>query len=73
MASAEQSTNGAPSSSSVKTDSLLDMAAIDGESLHVSLAIGFLLDGALDRAIAECEHVLHPDRMLDPTRLTIVG
>ena len=55
------------------TDPLLDMAQVDAESLHVSLAIVFAVGGALDRAIDECEFLLRPDRMLDPTRLTIAG
>ena len=55
------------------TDPVLEMAGIDSESLHVSLITGYALDGELDRAITECEHLLRPERMLDPTRLTIMG
>ena len=56
-----------------QTDPVLEMAGIDSESLHVSLITGYVLDGELDRAITECEHLLRPERMLDPTRLTIMG
>jgi LuxR family maltose regulon positive regulatory protein len=58
---------------SCQSDPVLEMAGIDSESLHVSLVTGYVLDGELDRAIAECEHLLRPERMLDPTRLTIMG
>ncbi len=56
-----------------QTDPVLEMAGIDSESLHVSLITGYVLDGELDRAITECEYLLRPERMLDPTRLTIMG
>ncbi len=56
-----------------QTDPVREMAGIDSESLHVSLITGYVLDGELDRAITECEHLLRPERMLDPTRLTIMG